>query len=122
MESDEIRQCRFCGIHTEFEAQRTGYDLYRAICKTCGTRGPLVNSAGGAIECWQEMMAPQVQATLETVDTSYRDRVGRMVGYYISAMILHRSLPGTDEKYIAEWAIRQVDAIDKALAEREVKQ
>jgi hypothetical protein len=51
MVDGEIRKCRFCGIHTEFDVQDIGDDSYRAVCKTCGTRGPLVGSAGGCGGC-----------------------------------------------------------------------
>lgn len=134
MESAEIMKCRFCGIHTEFEAQRAGYDSYRAICKTCGTRGPLVGSAGGAIEAWQEMMAPRAHDPICTFDKdgnirmlepekSYRDRVDRMaaaivVGIYSNPTIIESGV-GFDQ--VATRAIEQVDAIDKALAEQEGK-
>ena len=46
-----------------------------------------------------------------------RDRVDRMAAALISG--IHTIMA---EKDIAAWAIKQVDAIDKALAEREVPQ
>lgn len=59
----------------------------------------------------QEMMAQQIQATLETVDTSYRDRVDRMAAAL--ACLTNSS------DYIAKHAMDIIDAIDKSIAERE---
>jgi len=130
MESDKISQCRFCGIHTELmiDEKDHGCGGYFASCRCCGTKGPLVSSRLKAIEAWQEMMAPRALDPIMAFDKdgnvrmleserSYRDRVDMMAAALISG--IHTIMA---EKDIAAWAIKQVDAIDKALAEREVPQ
>jgi hypothetical protein len=127
MESDEIRKCRFCGIHTKFDVKDFCDGRFMAECKTCGTRTPIFYGVFGAIEAWQEMMAPRAHDPIMTFDKdgngrmleqerSYRDRVDMMAAALISG--IHTIMA---EKDISAWAIKQVDAIDKALAEREAQ-
>ena len=130
MESDKISQCRFCGIHTELmiDEKDHGCGGYFASCRCCGTKGPLVSSRLKAIEAWQEMMAPRALDPIMAFDKdgnvrmleserSYRDRVDRMVAAYVmSSWTLD-----WQADMIVMHAMGMIDAIDKALAEREAR-
>lgn len=109
---DNLKPCKGCGS-TDLETKRGPFGYY-VICRGCHTVGPTRMIIHDAEKEWNKEMAIPIN-----INTSYRDRVDRMVGYYISVMMSNRRLPGIDEKYIAAWAIKQIDAIDKALAERD---
>jgi hypothetical protein len=134
MESDEIRKCRFCGIHTKFDVKDFCDGRFMAECKTCGTRTPIFYGVFGAIEAWQEMMVPRAHDPIITFDKdgnvrmlesdmSYRDRVDRMAAAIVSGIYSNPTIieSGVGFDQVATSAIEQVDAIDKALAEREAQ-
>jgi hypothetical protein len=67
-----------------------------------------------------ETMASQIMATIKSADTSYRDRVDMIAAAYILGLHANpRLCSHVDGINVAAWAINQIDAIDKAIAERE---
>ena len=128
MESDEIRKCRFCGIHTKFDVKDFCDGRFMAECKTCGTRTPIFYGVFGALEAWQEMMAPRAHDPIMAFDKDgnirmleqerpYRDRVDRVV----AAFVMSSWTSDWQADKIVKYAMVVIDAIDKALAEREAR-
>lgn len=63
----------------------------------------------------------QIKEIPFTIKTLYRDRVDRMAAAIVSGLYANPTKGAIIESRIAAWAIEQIDAIDKALAEREGK-
>ena len=69
---------------------------------------------------WNEMMGSNVSATLETTSTDYRDRVDRMVAAIVCGWCARAGESGGWNDHIAaKYAIKQIDTIDAAIAQRE---
>ena len=86
-------------------------------CTVCGREGTVGRCCGDETRIPLNEKARKEQAAQHHENgTSYRDRVDMMAAALISG--IHTIMA---EKDIAAWAIKQVDAIDKALAEREAR-
>lgn len=108
---DNLKPCKGCGS-TDLETKRGPFGYY-VICRGCDTIGPTRIIIHDAEKEWNKEMAIPVAIK----DTSYQDRVDRMA----AAIIAYRARGGAvglDEMSIARVAISQINAIDKAIAER----
>jgi ribosomal protein L37AE/L43A len=110
----ELLPCKWCGTEPYFERISPQIWAVRTCCKHMVT-GPIMPTRKEAADAWDEMMAPQVQATLEATGTSHRDRIDRMA----AAIVAYKGTDRLDEISIARAAISQIRAIDAEIEKRE---
>lgn len=124
MKEHEIKNCRFCGdkgaVHFLYYDE-CGKRFYKMECMVCGLAGPYMKTKDEAVKMWNEMMGEQPSCHHEN-DTDYRDRVDRMVaaaysGYWANTRISVMF----DKENVVRTSIGIIDAIDKAIAEREAR-
>ena len=116
----EIANCRWCkAAHQDCFLSQDNTGMYYVRSRCAHTlHGPSCATKEEAISMWNEMVGSSVPVTLETASTDYRDRVDRIVAAIIACEI---PKGGYGPHLIARQAIEYIDAIDKAIAEREAR-
>ena len=115
----ELLPCKWCGTEPYFERISPQIWSVSTCCKHMVT-GPIMPTRKEAADAWDEMMAPQVQATLEATDTSHRDRIDRMVASLLAgAMASPGENKNIDASQLIRISLRVVDAIDAEIEKRE---
>ena len=68
---------------------------------------------------WNEMMHTGIPATLEAINTDYRDRVDKMAAAILCGQWANHAVRTMQPIEVAQEAAMQIDAIDEMLKERE---
>ena len=105
--NEKLKPCRWCDS-TNLQIKRNGNGFY-VHCEGCDFDSAAGLTIEDAEKNWSKAMTPSAQR--HENGTEYRDRVDRMAA---ALAVLTNS-----SDYIAKQAMDIIDAIDKAIAERE---